>query len=157
MFFRNLYNTRVRLCSITQKVFLSTGAVTDFSQTLIGQILEIFKSKASSGWLVLFRPPLARFELAADTLQIPQVEAHADQRLRIVFMNPSSKDDFKSNQEAQAFDFPPIHEEEVVHPAADDDEKGSAEENEPTQIEEDKERTEMVSKEAMMRVTGGQL
>jgi hypothetical protein len=63
-----------------------------------------------------------------------------------------------SYQRAQsAFDFPPIHEEEVVHPAADDDEKGSAEENEPTQIEEDKERTEMVSKEALLRVTGGQL
>jgi hypothetical protein len=72
-------------------------------------------------------------------------------------MNPSSKDDLISNQETQAFDHPSIHEEEVMHPAPDDDEKGSAEKNEPTQIEEDKERTEMVSKEAMLRVTGGQL
>ena len=84
-------------------------------------------------------------------------EQFARAKQKLVFMNPSSKDDFKSNQEAQAFDFPPIHEEEVVHPAADDDEKGSAEENEPTQIKEDKERTEMVSKEALLRVTGGQL
>jgi hypothetical protein len=72
-------------------------------------------------------------------------------------MNASSKDDFKSNQETQALDLPPIHEEEAVHPAPEDDEKGSADKNEPTQIEEDKKRTEMVSKEAMLRVTGGQL
>lgn len=72
-------------------------------------------------------------------------------------MNPSCKDDSKSNQETQAFDLPPIHEEEVVHPAPDDDEKGSAEESEPAQIEDDKERTEMATKEAMLRVTGGQL
>jgi hypothetical protein len=72
-------------------------------------------------------------------------------------MNPFSKDDFKNNQETQAFDLPPIHEEEVVHAASGDDEKGSAEKSEPAQIEEDKERTEMVVKEAMLRVTGGQL
>jgi hypothetical protein len=73
------------------------------------------------------------------------------------YMNPSSKDDSKSNQETQAFDLPAIHEEEVVHPAPDDDEKKSAERSEPAQIEEDKEKTEMVTKEAMLRVTGGQL
>jgi hypothetical protein len=72
------------------------------------------------------------------------------------YMNPG-KDDSKSNQEAQAFDLPPIHEEEVVNPALGDDEKESAEKSEPAQIEEDKEKTEMVTKEAMLRVTGGQL
>jgi|HubBroStandDraft_6_1064221.scaffolds.fasta_scaffold1384935_2 hypothetical protein len=72
-------------------------------------------------------------------------------------MNPSNKDDFKTNKETQPFDLPPIPEEEVVHPAPDDDEKGSAEKSEPIQIEEDKERTEIVTKEAMLRVTGGQL
>jgi hypothetical protein len=73
-------------------------------------------------------------------------------------MNPSGKDDSKSNQETQAFNLPPIHEEEVVvNPALDDDEKKSAEKSEPAQIEEDKEKTEMVTKEAMLRVTGGQL
>jgi hypothetical protein len=44
-----------------------------------------------------------------------------------------------------------------VHPAPDDDEKESAEKSEPAQVEEDKERAEMVTKEAMLRVTGGQL
>jgi hypothetical protein len=72
-------------------------------------------------------------------------------------MNPSGKDDSKINRETQAFDLPPIHEEEVVHPAPDDDEKESAEKSEPAQIEEDKKKTEMVTKEAMLRVTGGQL
>jgi hypothetical protein len=72
------------------------------------------------------------------------------------YMN-SDKDDSKSNQEMRAFDLPPIHEEEVVNPALDDDEKESAEKSEPAQIEDDKEKTEMVTKEAMLRVTGGQL
>jgi hypothetical protein len=44
-----------------------------------------------------------------------------------------------------------------VHAVPGDDEKGSAEKSEPAQIEEDKERTEMVAKEAILRVTGGQL
>jgi hypothetical protein len=73
------------------------------------------------------------------------------------YMNPSIKDDSKSNQEPQAFDLPPIHEEEVVQPAPDDDEKESAEKSELAQIEEDKAKTETVTKEAMLRVTGGQL
>jgi hypothetical protein len=72
------------------------------------------------------------------------------------YMN-SDKDDSKSNQETRAFDLPPIHEEEVVNPALDDDEKESAEKSERAQIEDDKEKTEMVTKEAMLRVTGGQL
>ena len=88
-------------------------------------------------------------------LQVLEAEAHADQQLRNFYMNPG-KDDSKSNQEAQAFDLPPIHEEEVVNPL-DDDQKESAEKSEPAQIEEDKEKTEMVTKEAMLRVTGGQL
>jgi hypothetical protein len=72
-------------------------------------------------------------------------------------MNPFNKDDSESNQETQAFDLPPINEEEVVDPAPDDDEKASAEKSEPIQIEEDKEKTEMVTKEATLRVAGGQL
>jgi hypothetical protein len=73
------------------------------------------------------------------------------------YMNPSSKDDSKNNQETQAVAPPLIHEEEVVHPASDDDEKEGAEKSEPAQIEKDKERAETVTKEAMLRVTGGQL
>jgi hypothetical protein len=73
------------------------------------------------------------------------------------YMNPSSKDDSKSNQETQAFDPPLIQEEEVVHPAPDDEGEESAEKSEPAQIEQDKERAETVTKEAMLRVTGGQL
>lgn len=73
------------------------------------------------------------------------------------YMNPSSKDDAKSNQETQALDPLLIHEEKVVHPVLDDDEKESAEKGETAQVEEDKERAELVTKEAIQRVTGGQL
>jgi hypothetical protein len=44
-----------------------------------------------------------------------------------------------------------------VYPAPDGDEKESAEKGGPAQIEEDKEKTEMVTKEPMLRVTCGQL
>jgi hypothetical protein len=75
----------------------------------------------------------------------------------LTYMNPSNKEEAKSNQETQAFDPILIHEEEVVHPVLDDDEKESAEEGESEQVKEDKEMAEMVTKEAMLRVTGGQL
>jgi hypothetical protein len=73
------------------------------------------------------------------------------------YMNPPSNDDSRTNQETQAFDPPLIHEEEMAHPAPEDDKKESAEKSELAQVEEDKERTELVTKEAMLRVTGGQL
>jgi hypothetical protein len=73
------------------------------------------------------------------------------------YMNPFSKDDAKSNQETQAFDPLLTLEEEVVHPVPGDDEKERAGKGETAQVEEDKERAEMVTKEAMLRVTGGQL
>ena len=44
-----------------------------------------------------------------------------------------------------------------MHPAPGDDEKERAENSESAQEEEDKERADVVSKEAMLRVTGGQL
>jgi hypothetical protein len=75
-------------------------------------------------------------------------------------MNSSSKDDVKSNQVTQAFDPLPIQQEEVEHPVLDDDEKEGAEKSETAQVKEDKEdkeEAEMVAKEAMLRVTGGQL
>jgi hypothetical protein len=75
-------------------------------------------------------------------------------------MNPSSKDDAKSNQETQAFDPLLTREENGVNPAIDDDEKERAENSGTAQVEEDKEdkeRAEMVTKEAMLRVSGGQL
>jgi hypothetical protein len=72
-------------------------------------------------------------------------------------MNPSSKDDAKSNQETQAFDPLLVREENGLNPAPDDDEKERAENSETMQVEEDKERAEMVTKEAMLRVSGGQL
>ena len=83
----------------------------------------------------------------------PRLERTCSRELS--YMNPSSNDS-KSNQETQAFDPPLIHEEEIVHPAPDDDEKESAEKNEPAQVEEEKERAEMVTKEAILRVTAGQ-
>jgi hypothetical protein len=64
-------------------------------------------------------------------------------------MNPSSKDESKSNQETQPFDPPLMHEE------PDDDEKEGAEK--PAQKEADRERAEAVTKEVLLRVTGGQL
>jgi hypothetical protein len=75
----------------------------------------------------------------------------------VLHMNPSSKDDSKSNQETQAFDPPLIHEEEVVHPLIDDNEKECPEEGEDGQVEEDKKRAEMATKEGIQRVIGGQL
>ena len=65
------------------------------------------------------------------------------------YMNPSSEDGPKSNQETQAFD-PLLTDEEK-------DQKEGARKDEPAQAEEDKERAEMITKEAMLRVTGGQL
>src|SRR5271155_2086192 len=37
------------------------------------------------------------------------------------YMNPPSNDDSRTNQETQAFDPPLIHEEEMAHPAPEDD------------------------------------
>jgi hypothetical protein len=67
------------------------------------------------------------------------------------YMNPSSEDGPKSNQETQACD-PFLTDEEKI-----DDEKERTPKDETAEVEEDKERAEMVAKEAMLRVTGGQL
>jgi hypothetical protein len=72
-------------------------------------------------------------------------------RRELSYMNPSSEDDPKSSQETQAFD-PLLTDEDKLG-----DEEGGAQKDEPAEVEEDKERTEMVAKEAMLRVTGGQL
>jgi hypothetical protein len=72
-------------------------------------------------------------------------------------MNSSQKDDSNSNQETQAFEPLVTHEEEVVNPVSGGDESDGAEKSENAQEKEDKERSEMVTKEAMLRVTGGQL
>jgi hypothetical protein len=71
-------------------------------------------------------------------------------------MNPSNQDHGKTNQETQAFDPPLIHEEEVLHSIPDDDHE-TAEKNEPAEEGKDQEKTELITKEAMLRVTGGQL
>ena len=94
---------------------------------------------------------------------IHAIEAWQTSSRELSYMNPSSKDDAKSNQETQAFDPLLIREENGVNPALDDDEKERAENSETSQVEEDKEdkedkeRAEMVTKEAMLRVSGGQL
>jgi hypothetical protein len=88
---------------------------------------------------------------------INAIEALPTSSRELSYMNPSSKDDAKSNQETQAFDPLLIREEDGVHPAPGDDEKEGAENSESAQEEEDKERADVVSKEAMLRVTGGQL
>jgi hypothetical protein len=83
---------------------------------------------------------------------------HAPTRMRIARMNPSDKD-YTHRNETQAIDPPLIHEEEIEHSSTDDEEKQSAEEREFPEVEENgetKEETEVVTKEAMLRVTGGQ-
>jgi hypothetical protein len=70
-------------------------------------------------------------------------------------MNSSNKEHGRTNQATQTFDPPLIHEEELLHPRPDDDE--TADKNKPAEEEEDKEKTEVITKEAMLRVTGGQL
>jgi hypothetical protein len=67
------------------------------------------------------------------------------------YMNPSSENGPKSNQETQAFD-PLLTDEEKV-----DDENERTQNEDPAEVEEDKERADIVAKEAMLRVTGGQL
>ena len=67
-------------------------------------------------------------------------------------MNSSKKADDLSSQETEVPD-PPA---KVLHPARDDDEE-SADKSEPVEKEEDKKKTEVVTKEAMLRVTSGQL
>ena len=80
--------------------------------------------------------------------------------MRITRMNPSDKDYRDRNEEMQAFDPPLIHEQEIEHSSTDDEEKESAVERESPGVEENeetKEETELVTKEAMLKVTGGQL
>jgi hypothetical protein len=72
-------------------------------------------------------------------------------------MNASNKVDDENSQETHAFDPPPIHEEEVLHPAPDDDEEECAEKGEPAVAAEDKEKSEVITKEAMFRLNSGQL
>jgi hypothetical protein len=66
-------------------------------------------------------------------------------------MNSKKADDL-SSQETEVPD-PPA---KVLHPARDDDEE-SADKSKPVEKEEDKKKTEVVTKEAMLRVTSGQL
>jgi hypothetical protein len=73
-------------------------------------------------------------------------------------MNSFDKDDLAGNKQTQAFDPPLIHEEEIEHSADDDREaEESAEEKAPAEKKADKERSDVVAKEAMLRVTGGVL
>lgn len=71
-------------------------------------------------------------------------------------MNPSHKDQCKTNPETKAFDPPVIHEEEILHPRPDNDDE-TAGRSEPAEVGEDKETTAVITKEAMLRVSGGQL
>jgi hypothetical protein len=72
-------------------------------------------------------------------------------------MHPSDRDDCKSTQKTQAFDPSPFHEGETAHPKSADDKKEVAEKGTAVTFEEDKEQTEVATKEALLRVTRGQL
>jgi hypothetical protein len=71
-------------------------------------------------------------------------------------MNTSDENSHQSNKETQAFDPPLIHEKIVEHPDP-DAEKESAEELEPAEVEENRDETQVATKEAMLRVSRGQL
>jgi hypothetical protein len=67
-----------------------------------------------------------------------------------------------SNKETQAFDSPLIHEEKIERSAPGDEENENENEKETGSAEveegeENKGKTELVTKEAMVRVTSGQL
>jgi hypothetical protein len=75
-------------------------------------------------------------------------------------MNPSDKHNRDRNNDTQAFDPPLIHEEEFEHLATGDEDKETEEEGESPEVEENKEtkeKTEVATKEAMLRVPSGQL
>jgi hypothetical protein len=72
-------------------------------------------------------------------------------------MNTSNRNSHQSDKETQAFDPPLIHEEISERPEPENDEKESAEELKPEEVEENREQTQVVTKEAMLRVSRGQL
>jgi hypothetical protein len=72
-------------------------------------------------------------------------------------MNTSDKNSHQSNKETQAFDPPLIRKEIIEHPEPEDHEKEGAEELKPDEVKEDREQTQVVSKEAMLRISRGQL
>jgi hypothetical protein len=72
-------------------------------------------------------------------------------------MNFSDKSDCKSTQETQAFDPSPFLEGDIAHPESDDEKKEIAENGTADELEEEKEQTEVAAKEALLRVTRGQL
>ncbi len=79
---------------------------------------------------------------------------HSDQRARILpEMNSSKEADDMSGQETEFPDSPA----KVLHPVRDDDEEESTKKSEPSERREDRKETEIVTKEAMLRFTGGQL
>jgi hypothetical protein len=80
--------------------------------------------------------------------------------MRTSRMNLSDKDALDRNKKTQAFDPPLNHEEETEDSSTGDEEKQSAEEWVSPEVEENKEakeKTEVVTKEAMLRVPSGQL
>jgi hypothetical protein len=75
-------------------------------------------------------------------------------------MNPSDNDAHDRNKEAKAFDPPLIHEAEIERSATRDEEEGIEEKEESREVEVDKEakdKTEVATKEAMIRMPSGQL
>jgi len=68
-------------------------------------------------------------------LIVSVIEALPTSSRELSYMNPSSKDDAKSNQETQAFDPLMIREENGVRPVPDDDEKKGSENDESAQVE----------------------
>jgi hypothetical protein len=60
-----------------------------------------------------------------------------------------------SSEEMHAFDPPLTH--EILPPAPDDDEEEGVQQSETAEVEEEKQKNEVATKEAMLRATGGQV
>jgi hypothetical protein len=75
-------------------------------------------------------------------------------------MNSSDKNTHDRNEATKAFDPPLIHEEEIERSVTGDEEAGIGQEEQSTGVEEDKEarkKTELATKEAILKVPSGQL
>jgi hypothetical protein len=72
-------------------------------------------------------------------------------------MHPSDKGDCNSTQESQAFDPSPFLEDDIAHPESEGEKTKIAENGTANELEEEKEQTEVAAKEALLRVTRGQL
>jgi hypothetical protein len=71
-------------------------------------------------------------------------------------MSSLDKPDPEQNKQVNDFD-PPLHEEEVEHSVDDRETEKSGEKKEPAEEEANKQKSAVIAKETLLRVTGGLL